>query len=106
MPDLTFQNLSTVQNATQPKPNTVAAAATIPVQTFITYVSGTTDVATITPPVVGQHMLVLIFTNASPGDILTTGNVLVGTTTPTQNVPILLFYNPNTAKYHVLDGAA
>lgn len=98
--DLLFQNISTVQNSTQSKPNTIAAAATIAPSNFLTFVSGTTDVATITPPVTGAHMLALIFTNASPGDILTTGNVLVGTTTPAQNKPILLFYDPNQAKYY------
>ena len=100
MSDLLFQNISTVQNSLQPKPNTIAAATTIAPTNFLTFVSGTTDVGTITAAVTGAHMLCLIFTNASPGDILTTGNVLVGSTTVTQNVPVLLFYDPNQAKYY------
>jgi hypothetical protein len=100
MSDLLFQNISSVQNSTQLKPPTIAAAATIAPTHGLTFVSGTTDVATITPPVTGYHLLTLIFTNASPGDILTTGNVLVGTTTVTQNVPVLLFYDPNQFKYY------
>ena len=101
--DLLFQNISTVQNANQPGPNTIASTTTIAPTTFMTLVSGTIDVATITPPVTGQHMLCLIFTNASPGDLLTTGNILVGTTTVTQNVPVLLVYNPNSAKYYPIN---
>lgn len=98
--DLLFQNISTVQNSNQPKPNTIAAATTIAPTNFLTFVSGTTDVGTITPPVTGAHLLCLIFTNAAPGDLLTTGNVLVGSTTVTQNVPVLLFYDPNQSKYY------
>ena len=99
--DLLFQNISTVQNEGQPKPNTIASTTTIAPSSFITFVSGTIDVATITPPVSGQHMLCFIFTSATPGDLLTTGNVLVGSTTITQNVPLLLFYDPNQAKYYI-----
>lgn len=97
--DLLFQNISTVQSALQPKPVTLAAAATVAPSTFLTFVSGTTDVATITPPVTGCHMLALQFTDASPGDILTTGNILVGTTTVSQYTVVLVIYNPNAAKY-------
>ncbi len=100
MSDLLFQNLSTVQSAQQPQPGTIASTTTIAPQTFITLVSGTIDITTLTPPVTGAHMLVLIPTNAAPGDLLTTGNILVGTTTLTQNVPVLLFYNPINGKYY------
>jgi hypothetical protein len=99
MSDLLFQNLSTVQSEQQPKPNTIASTTTIAPTSFITFVSGTVDIGTITPPVSGQHMLVLVPTNAAPGDLLTTGNILVGSTTLTTNVPVLLFYDPNQAKY-------
>jgi hypothetical protein len=99
--DLLFQNLSTVQSEQQPTPTTIASAASIAPNTFMTLVTGTVDVATFVPPIAGQHMLVVVFTNASPGDILTTGNVLVGTTTVVQNVPVLLFWNPIAQKYYV-----
>ena len=101
MSDALFQNFSTVQSNLQPGPTTVASTTTIVPQSFITLVSGTIDVATITPPVTGQHELVLVFTDASPGDLLTTGNVLVGTTTVVQNVPLVLFYNNVINKYYV-----
>jgi hypothetical protein len=96
-----FQNLSTVQSNQQPMPNTLASAATIAPSTFLTKISGTTDIATITPPATGTHMIALVFTNATPPDILTTGNVLVGTTTLTQNVPVFLIYDPVDEVYYV-----
>jgi hypothetical protein len=100
--DLLSQNLSTVQSEQQPFPPTIASTTTIAPTSFITFVSGTTAVATITPPIAGQHMLCLIFTNASPAALATTGN-LTNTLTPTQNVPVLAFYNPNgaTPTYYV-----
>ena len=98
--DLYHQNFLTAQSKQQPYPNTIASATTIAPSTFMTFVSGTTDIATVTPPLEGQHMLCLIFTNATPGDLLTTGNVLIGTTTVVQNVPVLLFFDPNQAKYY------
>lgn len=101
MSDLNHQNLATVQSLLQPTPKTIASAATIVPETFLSLVTGTIDVATITPPVTGSHMLCLVFTDATPGDVLTTGNVLVGTTTVTQNAPLLLFYDPTQAKYYV-----
>lgn len=101
MSDLLHQNFATVQSNEQPRPVTVASTTSIAPQGFLTLVSGTIDVATVTPPVTGAHMLCLVFTNGSPGDLLTTGNVLVGTTTVTQNAPLLLFYDPNQAKYYV-----
>ena len=100
MPDLNHQNLATVQSNQQPSPVTVASTTVLAPTTFITYVSGTTDVATVTPPVTGQHMLALIPTDASPFDLLTTGN-MTGSTTLAQNVPVLLFYDPAAALYYV-----
>jgi hypothetical protein len=98
MTDLNFQNFSTVQSDKQPMPVTIASAATITPITLITYVSGTVQVETITPPVSGQHMLVLIFTDANPGTMLTTGNIN-NAVIPTQNLPTLMFYDPATGKY-------
>jgi hypothetical protein len=101
MPDLDFQAFSTVQNNTQLAPTTIASTTVIAPATFITKVSGTINIATVTPPVTGQHMLCLIFTNASPGQLLTTGNVLVGLTTVTQNAPLFLLYDNAQAKYYI-----
>jgi len=98
MSDLNHQNFSTTQSGIQPKPNTVASDTTIAPSTLMTYVTGTVQIKTITPPMTGQHMLVLVFTDGSPGTTLTTGNIAVAIV-PTQNLPTVLFYNPNTAQY-------
>lgn len=101
MGDDQFQQLSTVQSSAQLGPTTIASTTTIAPSTFMSLVTGTIDVKTVTPFVTGSHMLTLIFTDASPGDILTTGNIPVGSTTITQNAPILLFYNPNSGNYYI-----
>lgn len=98
---LMFQDLSTVQSEQQQKPVTVAAAATIAPQTFLTLITGTTVVNNITPPVPGCHMLALQYTATNPGAFGTTGNINVtAVTTPNTNSAItFVIYNPNTAKY-------
>lgn len=96
--DLNFQNLSTVQNDKQPMPVTLASDTTVAPTTFMTYVTGTAQIGTITPPATGQHMLIFIFTDGSPGTTLTTGNITQAIV-PTQNLPTFLFFNPITAKY-------
>lgn len=100
--DLNFQNFSTVQSKLQPKPNTIASATTIAPTTFITYVSGTAQVGTITPPTTGACMLVLIYTG-SPGTMLTTGNISQAIV-PTQNVPTLMFYDPALGTWNGMAG--
>ncbi len=100
--DLNFQNISTVQSQLQPKPVTIAATTTIAPATFLTFVTGTTTVATITPPVTGAHMLALAFTTTTPGTVATTGIILLGSTTIAQYVPILLIYDPIQAKYLIV----
>ncbi len=97
--DLNHQQLSTPQSNLQPGPYTLASAATLAPKTFLTFVSGTTQVTTITPPVTGSHMLVLIFTNANPGGVGTGGNIN-NTLDVTQYAPLLLFYDPIGAKYY------
>lgn len=91
MSDLLFQNLSTVQSNKQATPPTITAAATIAPQTFITVLTGNTPVATITPPVSGQHMLCVV-----PGTTtgFTTGGNIVGGTTTVSGRAYLLCYNP------------
>ena len=98
MSDLLFQQLSTVQSDKEPTPPTIASAATISPQTLMTFLTGTVQLATINPPVSGAHMLVLIFTNASPGAFVTTGNIKAAYQ-PIQNLPVVLFYDPVTALY-------
>jgi hypothetical protein len=102
MADLDFQQLSTVQSSLQPKPVTIASAATVAPSTFLTFISGTVAIATVTPPVTGSHMLVFIFTTTTPVAFTTTGNIKA-VTTPAQNLPHFLFYNPVEGKYYTAD---
>ena len=97
--DLNFQNMSTVQSLQQPTPKTIASSATIAPTTFLTNVTGTVPVTTITPPVSGQHMLALRFTNASPGVTGTTGNIGIATTTVLNKI-LFYVYDPTAAKYY------
>lgn len=100
MSDLLFQDLSTVQSDKNKLPPTIAAAATIAPTTKMTFITGTTQVATITPPASGYHELTLCFTNASPGAFLTTGNIQIAYQ-PIQNRPIDVCYDPSSKKYWV-----
>lgn len=97
--DLNFQKMSTAQSAAMGTAVTLASAATIAPTTWLTFVTGTTQVATITPPVNGIHSLVLVFTNASPGATLTSGNIQLATTV-VQNKALMMTYDPGTAKYY------
>jgi hypothetical protein len=98
MSDLNSANLLPNQSNLQPAPATIASAATIAPATMLSDVTGTVQVANITPPVTGQHILWLKFTNAAPGALLTSGNIETAYT-PIQNRPFALLYNPITGKY-------
>lgn len=100
MPDLEFQNISTVHSGLQPKPPTLASAATIAPSTYLTFVSGTVAIATVTPPVTGAHMLMMIFTTTTPTAFTTTGNIKA-VATPSTNLPVFLTWNPLESKYYV-----
>ena len=101
MSDLQFQDLSTVASGIQQKPVTIASAATVAPTTFLSFISGTVAIATITPPVTGAHMLAFIFTTTTPTAFTTTGN-MKAVTTPTQNTLNLLVWSPLENKYYVL----
>lgn len=96
MPDLQFQDLSTVQSQLQQQPLTIASATTIAPQTCLTFVSGAAAIQNITPPVSGFHILFLwptgAFTTVNTGNITTVLTAAVG-------APVILFYNPITKKY-------
>jgi hypothetical protein len=100
MSDLLHQNFSTVQSNVQPNPATIASAATIAPSTFITFLTGTTSIATVTPPVSGQHMLCLISTDSGTTNAtVTTGNIIKASTF-VQNKALYLAYDPASAKYY------
>lgn len=98
MSDLMHQDLQTPQSDQQQKPVTLVAAATIAPTTKLTFVTGTTVVANITPPVSGYHELAFCFTNGAPGALAVTGNIHTAYT-PIQNQVFVLYYDPSTAKY-------
>ena len=98
MSDLNHQNINCVQSEQQPLPVTVASATTLSPTTRLTFVTGTVQVATIIPPVSGYHELVFIFTDSSPGALLTSGNIKTAYT-PLQNKSFSLHYNPIDGKY-------
>lgn len=102
MSDLLFQQLSTVQSISQLLPATIASTTTIAPTTFLTFITGTTSIATITPPVTGSVMLGFVWTTTSPGSFVTTGNISVGSTTMVQNRLNLMVYDPSTLKWYML----
>ena len=95
--ELNRYNIAEPQSEQNALPNTIASAATIaPIHKF-TLITGTTQIATITPPMPGFHVLYLMFVDAG-GTFLTSGNVL-NAVVPTQNIPCIFWYNPITGKY-------
>jgi hypothetical protein len=77
-------------------PGTLASAATIAPSTFLTVLTGSVAVATITPPVTHSHMLALLF--ASTAGVVTGGNIATAKVSVVGEV-ILLVYNSSTQKY-------
>lgn len=100
---LLFQNFSTVQSEQQPKPNTVTAATTIAPSGFLTTITGTTAVATITPPQLGAHMLAIMPLTTNFAGFTAAGNIGVAsiTNSTTWGTRVALFvYDPRAAKYY------
>jgi len=98
--ELNRYNIAEPQSEQNKLPNTIASAATIAPSHKLTFVTGTVTIATITPPMPGYHQLVLIFTDGAPGIFLTSGNIKTALT-PIQNRPVVMHYDPSTAKYWV-----
>lgn len=98
--DLNFFSLNTPQSGVVPKPVTIPSAATVAPTTYMTFISGTVAIATITPPADGCHELVFIFTTTTPVAFTTTGNIKT-VATPSQNIPFYLIFNPIEKLYYV-----
>ena len=96
--DANWQNFGNAQSNEQPLPVTIAAAATIVPTGRLTFVTGTTQVANITPPTTGYCEVRLCFTDANPGAMLTNGavNPIKVAYTPIQNRPITMCYDPSS----------
>lgn len=95
--DLYAQNFSTIQTEQQPKPVTLASAASITPTGKMTFVTDTVQVADIVPPNAKAYCEVsLCFTDAAPGAFLTNGTSYPIKTAyqPIQNRPIDLCWDP------------
>jgi len=93
------QDYDVAQSEQQPKPVTLASAATITPTTKLTFVTGTVQIANVTPPNPGGYCeLTLCFTNAAPGLFLTNGSAYPIKTAyqPIQNRPIDLCWDPSS----------
>lgn len=100
---LAFQNFSTVQSEQQPKPVSITAAVTVAPSTFLTTITGTTAIGTITPPQLGAHMLAIMPLTTNFAGFLASGNIAVAsiTNSTTWGTRVALFvYDPRTAKYY------
>ncbi len=97
MSDLNFQDLSTVQSKVQQQPVTLASADAISPTTFITKLTGTTEINTINPPVTGSHMLMLVSDALTPFGV--SGNISSPAFTLLVNVPCLMFFDPASQTY-------
>ena len=107
MPDLLFQQLSTVQSSLQSPPQTLASSTVLSLTTFITFLTGQTPITTVNPPVTGSHMLVLIFTGTVVVNQLVAGTGLgqfKRSITPVQNIPVILFFDQVSGLYWPLNG--
>ncbi len=100
MGELNRYNIGEPQSEQNTKPNTIAAAATVSPVHKLTFITGTTQIATIVPPEPGMHVLYFIFTNANPGAFLNSGNI-ESTSDPAQNMVVTLVYDPVSAMYYV-----
>jgi len=101
MPDQQiWQDLSTVQSKLNATPKTIASAATIAPTTFLSLITGTVAIATVTPPMDGAHLLCFLFTTTTPVAFTTTGGNIKYVATPTTNIPMFLVYNPIDSKYY------
>lgn len=98
MSDLLSQNFGAAQSDKQPLPVTVVAAATITPVSALTFVSGQTQVANITPPTSGYCRVTLVFTDNVPGAFLTNGatNPIKTAYQPIVNRPITLHWDPSS----------
>lgn len=96
MPEVNFQDFSTVQSLLQQKPQTIASAATIAPVSFLTVLTGNVAITAITAPLNGLHMIAIQFAGTAG---ITAGNNITTTKASVAGEIMLLVYNPNTAKY-------
>jgi hypothetical protein len=91
-------SLNPLQSRLGAFPQTIPSQATIMPVVPTIFISGTVSIETVVPPTDGMHQLTLIFTDASPGIFLTSGNI-ESAVQPVQNCSVTLTFNPITNKY-------
>lgn len=102
MSDLLYQNFLPVQSSLQPAPVTLTAVATIAPTTYLTYLTGTTALVTITPPVSGTVTIAIVAKTTNWLGALTTGNILTASITngtTWANKVNFFTYDPAAAKW-------
>ena len=92
-----FEDIALTQGSKNPKPKTLTTSTTIAPTTFLTILSGSTAVATITPPLTGVHHLAFI--TGTVNNAFTTSGNIVGLTTGNTTQPVLFMYNPISGTY-------
>lgn len=101
-----LQQLSTYQDRlTGPLPPTIESAARVAPTTFLTRISGTVSIETITPVTGGAHLICLVFTDPFPAAFLTTGNIATALQ-PVQNNATFLMFDPLSNKYFASAGGS
>lgn len=94
---LNSADFGVVHSESQPKPTTQVCAATITPTARFTFLSGQVQLANLVPPTLGAYCeVVLCFTHANPGAMLTNGAaypIKVGYQ-PITLRPILMCYDP------------
>lgn len=101
--DLIAGQLTTPQTGNLQQPLTIVAAATVAPLTLLTLITGTTAIATITPPIAGSHILAIVASTTNFSGFVTTGNILVASITNGTtwlNKANYFVFNPITGKYH------
>lgn len=98
MADIDWQNFSTVQANPAQRAATIPAAATITPTGFVTHITGTTQLVTITAPTTGDCMICLVFPDAM-GAFATSGNIAVAAD-PGVNIPVFLVYSSKYGKWY------
>jgi hypothetical protein len=88
------------QGSLNPKPATLASAATIAPSHKLTRITGAVIITTITPPQDGFHILWLVFTTGATANALNTGGNIAAAWTSVADRPIALLYDPRTALYY------
>jgi len=99
MSDNLFQDLNPIGSDKSAKPATVASTTSIAPNTFLSFITGTTAIATVVPPVTGHCVLCFVFTTTTPTAFTTAGN-MKAITTPTSGLPMFLIYNPVEGKWY------